>query len=248
MIDQLLLSAGPAQQYGHIIGVIAPHAGYVYSGGTAAHSFRQLEGGDRKRFVIVGPIHSGYPWETCNYPSCSWVTPMGEAKIDASLARTLLDSDAGIESYEGHDDEHSIEVQVPWLQALFGDLMSLLPISMGDQGLKRVEKLASALLSVSNECVVIASSDLTHYEPGDSVERKDRLAMEAIESLDVTRFYRVLRDSLISACGYGPIATLMLLTKGLGGRIRRLNHSNSGDVTGDYSSVVGYPSMVAYLG
>lgn len=247
MISLYLTEASPDQSYSKIIGVVVPHAGYVYSGATAAYSYKSIAKDRRRRFVIVGPKHSGYPWDTCIYPDGLWKTPLGLAPIDMPGAKEMLGENSGVSSYDGHEDEHSIEVQVPWLQYLFGPEMKFVPVSMGDQSIERARNVANGLSKIWRRFLVVASSDLTHYESSEAVNRKDFEAIKAIEELDVDGFYRVLQRERISACGYGPIASLMLLTKKLGGKMQLLHHSNSGDVSGDHSSVVGYPSIIAYL-
>jgi len=232
---------------GHVIGVVVPHAGYIYSGNTASYSYNAIKEDSRRKFLIIGPKHSGFPYSTCVYPSGTWSTPLGRCRIDDEGVRAITSTQKDIEiSESAFDEEHSIEVQLPWLQFLFGDSCMILPVSMGDQSMERAGELASAIGDLPTDHVVIASSDLTHYEPSRSADLKDSEMIKAIESLDVEAFYSTMQRINASACGYGPIATLMLLTKRLNGKITLLNHSNSGDETGEYSSVVGYASFVAY--
>lgn len=247
MIAEYLLRAGHDETFSRLIGVVVPHAGYVYSGPTAAYSYNAIAKDSRRRFVIIGPKHSGFPQDSCIYPSGAWKTPLGDAMIDEKNAKILIETDSGIPSVDGHEGEHSIEVQVPWLQHLFGESMRFVPICMGDQSLSSVEKIVDGLVKISDEAIVVASSDLDHYESASTVTQKDMEAIEAIESLDPGKLYEVVRKKRISACGYGPIASLMVLTRKLGGKMRLLHHSTSGDVSGDYSSAVGYSSIVAYI-
>ncbi|MCL4451677.1 MAG: AmmeMemoRadiSam system protein B [Candidatus Thermoplasmatota archaeon] len=247
MIDQLLSRSRDVAEFRKIIGVIVPHAGYIYSGYTASFAFNAIKKDGRRKFVLVGPKHSGYPYGTYFYPEGAWETPLGSCKIDEDALNYLHSMRNHIRaSAEAFGEEHSIEVQVPWLQYIYKEDCEILPISMGDQSLERAEELAPVLEGLSQNRIIVASSDLTHYEPARMANAKDSDMIKAIESLDVASFYTVMERINASTCGYGPIASLMLLTRKLGGKMKLLNHSNSGDSSGDYSSVVGYASFVAY--
>jgi AmmeMemoRadiSam system protein B len=247
MIDNLLSRSYGIKKTGEIIGVVVPHAGYIYSGYTASFAYNLIMNDDRRKFILIGPKHSGYPYGTYFYPDGAWETPLGNCKIDAGAVSDLQSlRNAPKASEAAFYDEHSIEVQVPWLQHLFDDSCGILPISMGDQSLERAKELAPVVSEILQDRLIIASSDLTHYEPARKADVKDSELIKAIESLDVQSFYSAMDRINASACGYGPIAALMLVTRELKGRIELLNHSNSGDASGDYSSVVGYASLVAY--
>ena len=247
MIDNLLSRSYGITKTGDIIGVVVPHAGYIFSGYTASFAYNLIRNDERRKFILIGPKHSGYPYETYFYPAGTWETPLGACKIDAEASKEMQSIPNAPKASElAFDDEHSIEVQVPWLQYLFNNDCSILPISMGDQGLEKAKKLAPVVSGLTQDGIIIASSDLTHYEPARKADAKDSELIKAIESLDVGSFYNVMDRINASACGYGPIATLMLVTRKLNGRIELLNHSNSGDTSGDYSSVVGYAAFVAY--
>ena len=247
MIDNLLSRSYGIAAKGDIIGVVVPHAGYIYSGYTASFAFNLIKNDKRRKFIIIGPKHSGYPYETFYYPAGTWETPLGNCKIDVEAIKQMQTiRNAPLASEIAFDDEHSIEVQVPWLQYLFNDGCSILPISMGDQSLEMANGLAPVVSDLMQDRLIIASSDLTHYEPARKADAKDSELIKAIESLDVVSFYNVMDRINATACGYGPIATLMLATKRMNGKIELLHHSNSGDSSGDYSSVVGYAAFVAY--
>lgn len=247
MIDKLLSRSKEVAEFRNIIGVIVPHAGYIYSGYTASFAFNAIKKDGRRKFVLVGPKHSGYPYGTYFYPEGEWETPLGNCRIDEDALNYLHSIRNQIRaSAEAFSEEHSIEVQVPWLQYIFKDDCEILPISMGDQTIERAEELAPVLEGLHQDRIIVASSDLTHYEPAKKADAKDSEMIKAIESLDVVSFYSTMERINASTCGYGPIASLMLLTRKLNGRIKLLNHSNSGESSGDYSSVVGYASFVAY--
>jgi len=229
----------------NVIGVIVPHAGYVYSGYVAAHAYSKLKN-QNKTFVIIGPNHTGLGAFVAVSSEDYWETPLGKVKVDLDFAKSLV-KNSKYAKFDNlaHSQEHSIEVQLPFLQYLFGNNFSIVPICVLDQEKDVAEDLAKSLLAVKKEFILIASSDFTHYEPKDSAEKKDSLLIKSIESLDLEDFYYTLRYHDITACGYGAIATLMSLTKILGGKIILLKHMTSGDITKDYGSVVGYASLIS---
>ncbi|WP_229657392.1 MEMO1 family protein [Thermogymnomonas acidicola] len=240
--------ARPEEIPGKVIGVIVPHAGYIYSGLTAMYSYRALSRSQSRDFLIIGPNHNGYPSYSAVYPEGVWLTPLGRARVDEDLARDLCTKSRNIVSDKlAHAMEHSIEVQVPFLQYLFGDDFSFVPVAMGDQGPQASEELYRSISALRRDVVLIASSDFTHYEPHEVVVKKDMELIERIIDLDIEGFYRTLRARGVTACGYGPIAVLMHITAELGGRMKLLHHSTSGEASGDMNATVGYGSVVAYL-
>lgn len=232
----------------NLIGLIVPHAGYEYSGSTAAHAYALLGKGSSKTFILLGPNHRGTGPAVSVWNRGSWETPLGAAKIAEETADNLISkSSLAKADKSAHITEHSIEVQVPFLQFLFGGAIRIVPVCMADQSQEAAEDIAKAILSLGEDATIIASSDFTHFESGPSVERKDAEAIKAIESLDVKRFYRTLEENDISVCGFGPIAALMLVAKARGGKIKKIAHATSGDKTGGFGSVVGYAAMNAVL-
>ena len=231
----------------NVIGIIVPHAGYIYSGLTAAYAYSSLPKNLKKTFVIIGPNHTGYGSEISVYPSGKWKTPLGEVEVDSEFVKELLKSCKFAEEDEAaHIYEHSIEVQLPFLQFLYGNEFKIVPICLMDQSLEIAECLANALIKIDKDFLLVASSDLNHYESYDVTQRKDMELINAITSLDLKKFYRTLKNLNVSACGYGAIATLMSLTKKLNGKIELLWHSTSAEVSKDYSSVVGYSALIAF--
>jgi len=228
--------------------LISPHAGYIYSGPVAAHSYLQLE--DRMKpevVVVLGPNHYGIGSPVSIYPEGEWITPLGSVKIDERLALRLAElSDIFTLDEVSHLREHSIEVQIPFLQYVLGDF-KLLPICLLDQSLRICvevgEKLAEALRGYKS-FLLVASTDFTHYEPHEEARRKDWIALKKIEELDVRGLYEVIEEHNISICGYGAVAAVLEASKRLGARRAEvLKYANSGDITGDKSSVVGYASV-----
>ena len=217
---------------------VSPHAGYIYSGQTAAYTYASLE--DVDTYVIIGPDHTGAAMGgNIAYPKGKWETPLGVVKVDDSALEDLGNAVAVDE--HAHAFEHSIEVQLPFLQYLHDDF-EIVPIVMGDQSLESARLLGNALSAL--DCVVIASTDFSHYVPRELAEENDKYAIHAVLDMDEYDFYSRLRERNNSACGPGPIAAAMVFAKNKGcieGRL--LDYSTSGDVTGD-PAVVGYASII----
>jgi AmmeMemoRadiSam system protein B len=231
----------------NVIGIIAPHAGYIYSGLTAAYAYASLPKDPKKTIVIIGPNHTGYGSEVSVYPNGKWKTPLGEIEVDEEFVDELIKNCKFAEEDEAaHIYEHSIEVQLPFLQFLYNNNFKIVPICLMNQSLEVAEYLANALIKIKKEFLVVASSDLNHYESYEITQRKDMELIKTIISLDLKKFYQTLERLNVSACGYGAIATLMSLTKKLDGKIELLRHSTSAEINRDYSNVVGYGALVAY--
>jgi AmmeMemoRadiSam system protein B len=224
------------------LGVVVPHAGYVYSGGVAAKVYASIEGAPT--FVILGPRHS---WEgsAVAVSTQPWKTPLGVVDVDHELIDMLppgiIDHDEA-----AHHREHSIEVQVPFLQYFFKDF-KIVPIAIGLQDYETVREVADeltmAIEKYPKKVVIVASSDFTHYEPAEVAKRKDHLLIEKIEKLDVPGFYDEIASLNATCCGYGPIAAMMLSCKRRGAtKAGLLAYATSGDVTGD-REVVGYAGL-----
>ncbi len=234
-------AAGPRK----VLGLICPHAGYEYSGAVAANAFYQLAAdGKPDTVVVLGPNHKGLGSGLATMNEGAWQTPLGEVQIDGLVADEIV-KEASILDVDdsAHRLEHSIEVQLPFLQYLYGCSFKFVPICFMMDDLESVREVGRALTEalVGRNAVVVASSDFTHYESQASVNRKDAAALKAVEALDEKLFYEVLELENVSACGYAPIAALLTYAKGLGAtKAEILTHKTSGDITGDKSSVVGY--------
>lgn len=229
------------------LALISPHAGYIYSGPIAAHGYLQLDGRRRpKTVIILGPNHHGVGTDVSIYPEGVWVTPLGEVEVDSELAKTLVEA-SGVFSLDefSHAHEHSIEVQVPFLQYVLGEFR-LLPISILDQGLRVCREVGRVLAEVfveRDDLLMVASTDFTHYEPDERAKAKDSKVLERIRELDVDGIYEVIRKLRVSMCGYGPVAAVLEAARRLGARRAEvLKYATSGDVTGDRGAVVGYAS------
>jgi AmmeMemoRadiSam system protein B len=231
-----------------VVGLVCPHAGYMYSGPVAAHSYYELAVDGKPDVVFLfGPNHTGMGSGLAVMKEGFWRTPLGDVEIDEQAAERLVREAKIIDVDDSaHSYEHSIEVQLPFLQYLYGNGFKIVPVCFLMQDLSSVKEVgeATAKIAADMNAVVIASSDMTHYETQQSAERKDRKALEAVEALDADRFYSTVETNRVTACGYGPIAALMTAAKTLGVKeAKLLCYKTSGDVTGDYSSVVGYAAV-----
>lgn len=231
-----------------LVGFVSPHAGYMYSGPVAAHGFYNLAVGGRPEIIVIfGPNHTGQGSAIAAMNEGAWRTPLGDVQIDTPTADFIVKESKIVDLDDtAHMFEHSIEVQLPFLQYLYGSNFRFVPIAFLMQDLESSQEVgeATAKALMNKNAVIIASSDMTHYETQKSVEKKDDLVIEAIEKMDESQLYAVIEDYAISACGYGPIVALITAAKALGARnAKLLRHATSGDVTGDFSAVVGYASI-----
>jgi len=227
-----------------IVALVVPHAGYIYSGPVAAHAYRELaEDGVFDTAVILGPNHTGYGSPVSVWVGNSWETPLGEVKINEEFARKILGG--VIEADEmAHIYEHSIEVQLPWLQHLYREL-KIVPITMLAQDMETAREVGKAISKAGDNTIIIASSDFTHYEPHSVAAEKDRSMIEAIVNLDEEMLYEQRRLLNCTMCGYGPVASAIVAAKEMKAKTANLlKYATSGDTTGDFSRVVGYGSIV----
>ena len=236
------------------VGYLVPHAGYMYSGPVAAHSYYALaQEGAPKVVVIAGPNHTGLGEAASVWRGDAWETPLGQVEVDQEVAKLIVGNSRYFTfDEEAHVYEHSVEVQVPFLQYVFGSSFKLVPIVIKLQTPEVSADLASALVKVIRENGVdltfFASSDMNHYEPHDITVRKDMEALKYVEGLDPEGLFRVLEAEDISMCGPGPAMTLLYMGKMMGARRGKvLMHATSGDVTGETDWVVGYASAVVPL-
>ena len=232
----------------NIVGLISPHAGYMYSGPVAAHAFYELAlDGKPDTVVLLGPNHTGYGSALSIMREGAWRTPLGDVQVDSAVADAILHETSLVDVDElAHRFEHSIEVQLPFLQFLYGNTFRIVPLCFQLDDYDSVREVGSALTEalVDTNTVVIASSDMTHREPATVAEAKDRDALKAAVDMDAKRFYETIQTQHISACGFAPITSLLTYVNGVGAKeAKLLSYHNSGDITGDYSSVVGYAAV-----
>ena len=230
-----------------VIGLVSPHAGYIYSGAVAGAVISRIKFKDT--FIILGPNHSGMGKPLSIMTEGKWKTPLGEVAIDAELGKQILASSRHLqEDAAAHQYEHSIEVQIPFLQYFKPDVR-IVPITLayaGANAFKEIgREMAQAVRELKREVVIMASSDMTHYEPQDSAKEKDSQAIDAILNLNEDELLRRVTELDISMCGYAPAVSLISAAKELGARTAELvKYQTSGDTTGDYSSVVGYAGII----
>lgn len=243
MIDGLAPQKTPSKV--KALGVVVPHAGYVYSGGVAAETYASIE--PAPTFVILGPNHHMYG-SGVSLSSEDWVTPLGAVEVDRDFISLLT---PGIIDFDelAHRHEHSLEVQVPLLQYFFKDF-KIVPVAIGLQDYDTVREVAGELYDAirryDKDVVVVASSDFTHYEDVDVARKKDAALIKAIERLDVPGLYDEVSRLDATCCGYGPIGAMMFISKDRGAKQGRLiRYATSGDVTGD-RQVVGYAGIAVY--
>ena len=232
----------------NIVGMICPHAGYMYSGPVAASAFYELAlDGKPDTVVLMGPNHTGYGSALSLMREGVWRTPLGDVEIDTEMANEITRETSVIDVDElAHRYEHSIEVQLPFLQFLYGNAFKIVPICFLMQDYDSAVEVGRALEEVldATNTVVIASSDMTHYEPAKTAAAKDQAALKAVTDMDAKRFYETVETQNITACGYAPITALITYAKGVNAKeAKLLSYHNSGDITGDYSSVVGYAAV-----
>ncbi len=244
-VSELLLKSRGKRPDGRIVGLIAPHAGYMYSGFTAAKGYALLEGLKFDTVVIVGPSHREFFNGISIYPGEGFLTPLGEVAIDHEIRDALVRLSSSIRSSEsGHRAEHSVEVQLPFLQKVLG-LFSFVPIVMGNQTRLLCDTLAEALARTlqGRNVLLVASSDLSHYHSYNIALSLDRQILEDVEAFDENSLMMKLEQQRVEACGGGPMVAVMKAVKKLGADTSDvIFYCNSGDVTGEKDAVVGYLS------
>ena len=230
-----------------VIGLVSPHAGYIYSGMVAGATFSRVRIKDT--VVILGPNHTGRGMPLSIISGGRWKTPLGEVKVDTELSRQILKNSRYLEEdATAHRYEHSIEVQVPFIQYFKSDA-TIVPIVLAhyesDVYKEIGSSIARAISDMRREAIIVASSDMTHYEPHEVAQRKDAQAIEAIVDLNEDELLKRVEALNISMCGYAPTVSLISAAKELGAREAKLVHyQTSGEISGDYSSVVGYAGII----
>jgi len=232
----------------NILGVICPHAGYMYSGPVATNSFYSISSQKPELVIIVGPNHWGIGCGVAAMKEGQWQTPLGNVEVDTESAIQINKITKVIElDFFSHTRDHSLEVQVPILQEVYSHKFKILPIILINQDYRTAKEVGSAIAKIANtkKTMIVGSSDFTHYEENSYAYKQDTALIEPILDLDVEGFYRILQENQVSACGYGAIASTMVACKELGAKKGKLlKYATSGDVIGDKSSVVGYASIV----
>lgn len=232
------------------VNVMVPHAGFQYSGTIAAHSYCELaKNGFPEVFIIIGPNHTGLGSEVSVFNKGEWITPLGNIQVDEEFADTLISfSDFASADFAAHMREHSIEVQLPFLQYFSNDF-KIVPVVLGSQTISAANDLAAAILKAGEKLgksyCVIANSDLSHFNTQERANKVDGFVLEDIENMDEFKLLEEIIQYNITMCGYGPVMTTMILSKMCGKNTSEiLAYKTSGDISGDLSSVVGYASGI----
>ena len=235
-----------------ILSAIVPHAGYVYSGPVAAWVYSRIE---KANYVIIGPNHTGVGEKFALMKNGLWKTPLGEVAISEQMAEKIK-KECKILEYDvlAHQYEHSIEVQLPFLQFRFGSDFKFVPISIlnefADETLLESCKLigkgiANAIKSEKDKWIVLASSDFSHYVPHQTAKRIDKDLIKSIIRLNSKEFFEKINEKDASVCGFGPIAIAIEVAKNLGAKKGKLlKYATSGDITEEYGAVVGYAAII----
>ncbi len=233
-----------------ILGIIAPHAGYIYSGQCAAHSYKAVMQKGIDQAVIIAPSHrfANFKYSVGNYES--YLTPLGEVPVAEDITNKLMKHQGFCFHHPAHQAEHSLEVQLPFLQVAFPKI-KIIPILLGSQTMKNSENLAEILVGEFEDqldkTVFVISTDLSHYYSSSIAEEKDNRLIKILKELEIESMQENFAENRIEACGMGGILTLMYLAKMLKfNEIEILNYVHSGHISGDLSQVVGYLSAVVH--
>lgn len=247
----LLLEASPVLDLPRPVrGIIAPHAGYMYSGGVAARAYRQIFNRKYDTVVIIAPSHQDSFDFISIFNGKGYRTPLGDVEVDLSAVEELVQFDPVIQlSDKGHSrSEHALEVQLPFLKWALGNFR-MVPVSMGSQNWENIHALSNALSQVlkNKRVLFIASSDLSHFYPDSQARIKDQVAESNIENYDEDQLWRDIQDRRCEMCGFGPVISVMRTVRKFGVKEAKvLLYRNSGDITAEKESVVGYLSAVLY--
>jgi AmmeMemoRadiSam system protein B len=234
-----------------VLACMLPHAGYMYSGLVAGQTVSRINLKDK--MILLGPNHSGYGTAFSIMTEGSWQTPLGNVQIDSALAKEILNSSRDLKDDDlAHAHEHSLEVELPFLQYFKSDFQ-IVPIAFLSNDLSILKEIGEDIGGViknseqKSSIMIVASSDMTHYEPQGQAEKKDKEAIQAILELDEDKLMERIQKYSISMCGYAPVVVMLSAAKMLGARTAKLiKYQTSGDITGDRNSVVGYAGIVVY--
>ena len=237
---ELTLLMKPHEEFSHYA-IMVPHAGWIYSGHTAGLAFSQTK--VTSTVFIVCPNHTGRGPNISVWSEGEWNTPIGTASVDANLASDFL-KHLGDSDRKAHLTEHAIEVQIPFLLRKNPDV-KIVPIVLGRLSLEECQRVGEVLASVAAHCLIIASTDMSHFISRIEAQKKDALALTAVENLDPDTLYKTVREEDISMCGFIPTTAVLIAAKINGAQSAKiLEYTDSGATTHDLSSVVGYASAV----
>jgi len=248
MVEEFLSKAEKIHNEGRPIALISPHAGYVFSGQVAAYGYKEIKGSDINKIILIGPSHRvGFKGASI-YTKGSFRTPLGNIKINEKLAGSLLNENADVKFYpEAYEKEHSLEVQLPFLQTVLKEF-TIVPILVGSPTRQTFEHLTSRLAEILDDnTLLVVSTDLSHYHDYLVAKEMDSKVIAAIERLSVIDIERLLRTGEAELCGGYPVLIALEVARRGGANTGVLfKYANSGDVTGDRGKVVGYASIGIY--
>ncbi|MEA3369019.1 MAG: AmmeMemoRadiSam system protein B [Candidatus Ratteibacteria bacterium] len=243
-IDKYHIKGGSKRE---VKGILSPHAGYIYSGKVAGAVFSQIANPDT--VIILGPAHRAVGVTGALWKEGNWQTPLGSVEIDQELAEEILKASPLVKNdYQAHLGEHSLEVQLPFIQYFFPST-KIVPLVLGFSSFHQLEKISKGIVKAvkagKKKVLILASSDMTHYQPQETAEKLDKLALEPLLKLEAKRFFDTVVANDISMCGYMPAAIMILACKALGAKRGELvMYATSGEASGNYSEVVGYAGVI----
>ena len=247
-VDRMIAEAPPPPREGDPVGLVVPHAGYIYSGPIAAHGYRAIEGKDYDTVVVIGPSHRAPFRGISILDASSFESPLGSIPCDRPLIESLLAADDGI-SYlpEAHSQEHSLEVQIPFLQRSLPSFKLVMAVIGGDDPAAE-EAFARLLAGVKGKKILlVASSDFSHYYPYGLANTMDRLALDSVLAMDGEELKKKIRAQKCELCGIRPVLTVMNIARRMGvGEGILLRQGHSGDTAGPRDRVVGYAAVAFY--
>lgn len=229
-----------------VIGIVSPHAGYIYSGQVAGAVYSKII--PTKSFIIMGPNHTGIGSPISVYTDGEWEMPNGMIRIDNNLATLIVNSsEFASDDYSAHLYEHSLEVQIPFIQSLIDDF-KIVPIVVQTHDIHILRNLGESVadvLSAYPRSIIIASTDMTHYESDESVRKRDSMAIKCILNLDPPGLHKVVTEEKISMCGFAPTVALLFAANRLGAtKAELIRYATSAEVSGDYKHTVGYAGIL----
>lgn len=239
-----------SENKGKIFALVSPHAGLVYSGKVAGEGYRLLKNQDITNIIILAPSHFEYYEGGTVYDGSAYSTPLGEITINSELSNELVEGSAQLKfSSLGHGREHSLEVQLPFLQTVLNNDFEIVPIVIGDIDMAMASDIASVISDsvnrLNSDVLIIASTDLSHFHEQEEANLLDKRTAGFIENLSINELYGACKSGKCEACGVNPLLIVMEAAKLQGAlSVEILKYATSGDVIGDYSSVVGYLSAV----
>ncbi len=247
MIENFLSNVKKKNDLKNIKIIISPHAGYIYSGQVAAYGYKQIEGESFENIFIFAPSHRAHFSGISLFDGEGYETPLGIVKINKDLVKNLIEKSKFINFHkEAHIYEHSLEVQLPFLQVVVKNDFKIVPALVGTQNINEIVEVAKKINEfIGNKDLIVVSTDLSHYYDSNTAYKLDSVAIEDIKNLDVEKFYKDIAEGKAEACGFGPILIGLIISKLRGwNHCEILKYADSGDVSGDKSQVVGYLSAV----